>query len=59
MPMKVGDRVRTAAGEEGLIVSLKVDGLRAYVRTRENAKDAAIRLYRLDRLIKIDGELAK
>jgi hypothetical protein len=59
MPMKVGDRVRTAAGEEGFIVSLKVDGIRAYVKTRENSKDAAIRLYRLDRLTKIEGELAK
>ena len=59
MPLKVGDRVRTAAGEEGVILSLKDDGIRAYVRTRENAKDAAIRIYRLDRLTKIDGKLAK
>jgi hypothetical protein len=59
MPLKVGDRVRTAAGEEGFIVSLNFDGIRAYVKTRENSKDFAIRLYRLDRLIKINGELAK
>jgi preprotein translocase subunit YajC len=52
--LKVGDRVRTAAGLVGEIVVLTKDGISAYVRPVSKEKRARANVYRLDELTKID-----
>jgi hypothetical protein len=56
VPLKVGDRVRTAEGLKGEIALLTKDGVSAYVWIIDDKPGSHTSLYRLDALKKI-GEV--